>query len=987
MLSVYRNYVVSHRNVNWRFICGSTSIVLKENLPATAYKPELVERNKYKKWEESDLFTPENSSRKPIFSMVLPPPNVTGKLHLGHALACTVQDVIVRRQRSLGHNVLWLPGTDHAGIATQGVVEKYLKSTQNINRHEIGRENFVKEVWKWKEKYGNTIYDQLRTLGVSLDWSRQTFTMDTKHTNAVNTAFIRLFQKGLIYRKKALVNWCNALKSTVSDIEVDNISINEPKDIVLPGYDKPVKFGLIYNFAYKIYDSNEEIVVSTTMPETMLGDTAIAIHPSDNRYKHLVGKKAVHPFRENTIPIIADDFVDMDFGTGAVKITPAHSKVDYDIGKHHHLPLLQVIGEDGRIINSGKFDKLHRYECRQVLVQTLDNLGLLKQVNPHQMTLPTCSRTGDVIEYLPKEQWFLSCSQLNEKASEYVKNGKLRIEPEKFIKTWLHWTSDDRDWCISRQLWWGHQIPAYKCSVEKDVIWIAASDEAAAKIQASKYLRTLPDSIVTERDTDVLDTWFSSGIYPFASLGWPDHHENEDYKRFYPLSLMATGHDILGFWVNRMVILGLELTGKLPFSNVLLHGIICDTKGAKMSKSKGNVIDPIDIINGISMEKLKEKAEDMHKQGVLTKDEVKKALDYHKTNFSGAKGIPECGVDALRFTLLSQDIKSHFVSFDVYQCHANKLFCNKIWQSIKYMQLSYAKLKVYEGSITQEDLTHFDKWILSRLSNMVEIVNRSMDAYDFHLATKALRTFIYNEFCDIYLEATKPGFDDNVKMGYAHAHTLSAVLNTSLRSLAPFMVYITDELIPKIPAFENNIIYNFNDATCKYLEFPKTEDFEIWKNESLEKQTNRLLGAINLVRELKGLYNISNKSKPSISVKTLDESLVNDIENIKPVVLHLTRCSDLVYKKDHNKNYVRGILDKDTELFIEIVGDNIENTILSARNRLEKKIKKIEESLSKLEEKCSSTHYLNTVPEWTQILDREKLLTKKQELQHLQRLI
>ncbi|KAM3968691.1 valyl-tRNA synthetase, mitochondrial [Aphomia sociella] len=987
MLSVYQKCIKPYRYINHRFVSNTTRIVLKENLSAAAYKPENVEKNKYNKWEHSGLFTPEIGSRKPNFSMVLPPPNVTGKLHLGHALACTIQDVIVRRQRSMGQNVLWLPGTDHAGIATQGVVEKYLNSTQNIYRHNNGRENFVKEVWKWKEKYGNTICNQLRILGVSLDWSRQTFTLAPKYSNAVDTAFLRLFKKGLIYRKKALVNWCNKLQSTVSDIEVENITISEPVDMVLPGYDKPVKFGLIYDFAYKIFDSNEEIVVSTTMPETMLGDTAIAVHPNDDRYRHLIGKRAHHPFRNDTIPIISDDFVDIKFGTGAVKITPAHSKVDYEIGKHHNLPLLQVIGEDGLIQNSGKFNKLQKYECREKLVQTLDDLGLLRKVSPHQMTLPTCSRTGDVIVHLPKEQWFLSCGQLNEKATQYVKSGKLRIEPEKFVKNWLNWASDDRDWCISRQLWWGHQIPAYKCSVDKNVVWIAATDEKTAKIQASKYLRTLPDEIIADKDTDVLDTWFSSGIYPFAALGWPDHDYNDDYNRFYPLNLMATGHDILGFWVNRMVILGLELTGKLPFRNVLLHGIICDSKGAKMSKSRGNVIDPIDVINGISLQGLKEKTDDMHKQGILNKNEVKKALDYHKTNFSATKGIPECGVDALRFTLLSQDIKSHFVSFDVYQCHANKLFCNKIWQSIKYMQLSYAKLKTIEDEITKKDLTDFDKWILSRLADMVEIVNTSMNSYDFHTTTKAIRTFMYNEYCDVYLEATKPGFDNDIKMGYAHAHTLSAALNTSLRCLAPFMVYITDELIPKVPAFENNIIHNFNDAKNRYYDFPKTEDFEIWKDNSLERKINRLLGAVSLVRELKGLYNITNKSRPSIIVKTLDKTLISDIENIKPVMFHLTRSTDLVYENDQTKKYVRGILDKDTEIYVEVVANDIENTILAARNRLEKKIKKLEEALLKLEEKYSSTHYMNSVPEWTRILDGEKLLTKKQELQHLQRLI
>ncbi|KAG6458246.1 hypothetical protein O3G_MSEX010757 [Manduca sexta] len=869
-----------------------------------------------------------------------------------------------------------------------GVVEKYLKTKQNTTRHEIGRQNFVNEVWKWKDKHGDTITNQLRTLGCSLDWSREMFTMDRTHSHAVNAAFIELFVKGLIYRKKALVNWCNALKSTVSDIEVENITLDGPTDITLPGYSKPVKFGLLYDFAYKIYGSEEEIVVSTTMPETMLGDTAIAVHPNDVRYQHLKGKKAIHPFRSQneTIPIIFDEFVDMKFGTGAVKITPAHSKTDYEVAKHHHLPLLQVINEEGVIINTEVFNNVKRYDCRQMLVKKLEDMGLLKAVKPHQMTLPTCSRSGDVIDHLPKEQWFLSCSKLNERATELVKKGDLKILPEKFVKHWLHWTGDDRDWCISRQLWWGHQIPAYKCTVDKDVVWIAAMDEALARDDASRVLRTLPELVKVQRDTDVLDTWFSSGIYPFASLGWPDY-SSKDYKDFYPLDLMATGHDILGFWVHRMVILGLELTGRLPFHNVLLHGIICDSKGAKMSKSRGNVIDPIDVINGISIEHLKTKSEDMYKTGLLSKDELKKALAYHKANFSATKGIPECGVDALRFTLLTQDIKSHIVNFDVAVCHSNKLFCNKIWQSIKYMQLSYAKLKSCDEEITKNDLTFFDKWILSRLADMVETVNSSMDNYDFHLATKAIRTLIYNEFCDVYLEATKPGFDDkDVKKGYAHAHTLSAVLNTALRCLAPYMIFVTDELIPKIPNFENNVIINYNDESKKYFDFPKTDDFEIWKDEMVENRADKVLNTVYLVRELKALYNISNKVRPSIRINTTDSDLMSDLENNKNIVLNLTRCCEISFT-GAEKNYVKGVLDNKTEVSVEIIGEDIETAILSAKKKLEKRINKLEESLTKLESKFSTKHYLSSVPEWTQISDKEKLVTKRKELQELQRLI
>ncbi|XP_013145762.1 PREDICTED: valine--tRNA ligase-like [Papilio polytes] len=983
---IRRNVKVYNLTLNSRFK-SSTTRIFTENLAAPAYKPEVVEANKYDEWESRGLFTAKNSSQEPVFSVVLPPPNVTGKLHLGHALSCTIQDVIVRRKRSLGHNVLWLPGTDHAGIATQGVVENYLKSKQNVTRHEIGREKFNTEVWKWKEKHGNTICNQLRTLGCSLDWSRQVFTMDQNHSHAVNTAFIQLFERGLIYRKKALVNWCNALKSTVSDIEVENKLISTPTDIKLPGYKNLVKFGLMYNFAYKIYDSDEEVIVSTTTPETMLGDTAIAVHPNDSRYKHLQGKRVVHPFRNDTIPVIFDEMVDTKLGTGAVKITPAHSKIDNEVAKRHRLPSIQVINEDGLMQTCQLFDQMKRYDCRQKLVEHLDGMGLLKSIHPHQMTLPMCSRTGDVLEHLPKEQWFLSCRKLNKAASSAVINGQLKINPDKYIKNWINWTEDERDWCISRQLWWGHQIPAYKCSVDKDVIWIAATDEILAKIQASKYLRTAPEDINIVRDTDVLDTWFSSGIYPFAALGWPETYNSIDYKHFYPLNLMVTGHDILGFWVHRMVMLGIELTGKLPFNNILLHGVICDNKGAKMSKSKGNVIDPIDVINGISLENLKIKAEEMYKDGVLNKEELYKAINYHKTNYSNTKGIPECGVDALRLTLLSQDIKSHFVNFDVHQCHANKLFCNKIWQSIKYMQLSFDKLRPIEG-ITRNDLTYFDKWILSRLAEMVDKVNKAIDEYDFHLATKAIKTLIYSEFCDVYLEATKPGFDnEDEAIGYAHAHTLSAVLNTSLRCLAPIMIYITEELIPKIPDFENNIIHNFNDKNKLYFDYPQTKDFEIWKNKDLENQVTRLLNVTSLVRELKGMYNISNKIKTSIYVKTNDDVLMLDLDNNENIVLHLTKCGYLKINVDDCKYSVSTLLDKDTEIKLAIDDENAFNIIEAAKEKLRNKIKKLEDNLNKLEAKFSTKHYITSVPEVTKALDKEKLLVKKEEIKQLQRLI
>lgn len=676
----------------------------------------------------------------------------------------------------------------------------------------------------------------------------------------------------------------------------------------------------------------------------------------------------------------------MNLGTGAVKITPGHSKIDYDVGRKHKLPLVQVISEDGRMMNSEQFNNLKRYECRIVLVKTLDDLGLFKSITPHQMTLPICSRTGDIIHHLPKEQWFLSCHELNHAAAELVTSGQLKIVPEKFVKNWLDWTGDNRDWCISRQLWWGHQIPAFKCMTYQDCVWIAGTDENEAKLEASKYLRTLPECIKAERDTDVLDTWFSSGIYPFAALGWPDEF-SLDYQNYYPLTVMATGHDILGFWVHRMVILSLVLTGKMPFYNVLLHGIVCDNKGAKMSKSKGNVIDPLDVVNGISLKELATKADTMCQEGILSKAECEKAKSYHRSNFSRTDGIPACGVDALRFSLLSNDVKAHFVNFDLDLCVTNKLFCNKIWQSVKYAQLAYQKLKPAEFMLTIDDLGLWDRWILSRMGKMVDTVNESIENYDFHIATRALKTFMYNEFCDFYVEATKPAFgSEDLKQAYAHAHTLSAVLNTSLRCLSPFMVNITEELLPKVPAFETNIISNYQDSE-RNLVFPLQGYFDSWKDEDLEERMNKVISSIFIVRQLKGFYNISNKARPVVCISTEDDVLKDDLEESGPVFLNMTKCDSINFEAPENIRFVCAPLNKDTLIKVELVTDNVDSTMNTSRLKLQKKIMKVEEAMARLQKQFESQNYLASVPEWTQILDREKLLTKQEELKQLRRFL
>ncbi|CAH1961894.1 unnamed protein product [Acanthoscelides obtectus] len=533
------------------------------------------------------------------FSLVLPPPNITGTLHLGHALTAAVEDTLVKWKQMQGIETVWVPGMDHAGIATQVVVEKKLWKEEGKSRHDIGREEFEKKVWKWKAEKGDVIGKQLRRLGCSLDWRRELFTMDKDRSKAVQTAFIRLFDEGLIYRSDHLVNWSCVLQSAISDIEVEHLSLNGPTHIEVPGYSNPVEFGLLFRVAYKIHGSDDEIVVATTRPETIPGDVAIAVHPKDERYNRWIGKAVWHPFRNEAIPVIADEFVDPQFGTGAVKITPAHDQSDFEVSKRHQLQSLKVIDETG-CLTYGEFQGIPRFQARTIIVDRLAEMGLMRGKESHPMTVPICSRSKDVIELLVKPQWFINCRDMATLAVSAVKEGELKIHPKRFEKTWFAWLENIRDWCISRQLWWGHQIPAYSYHLldqPSDKKWVAAEDEAAALAKAMAVLGVAEEEIVIQRDEDVLDTWFSSALQPLSAFGWPKKAAPD---RFYPLSLMETGHDILFFWVARMVMLGTHLTGQLPFKEILLHGIICDSHGRKMSKSLGNIIAPDDVIDGIT---------------------------------------------------------------------------------------------------------------------------------------------------------------------------------------------------------------------------------------------------------------------------------------------------------------------------------------------------------------------------------------------------
>lgn len=727
---------------------------------APGYQPKPVEETYWarEKLSQQNETTAKTSYRsRGTFRMLLPPPNVTGNLHLGHALMATVQDVIARQQRQLRFDVEWVPGTDHAGIATQVVVERTLAATKGKTRQEIGRDAFIEEVLKWKAEKGAGIVQDLRQLGCTLNWDREYFTMDKQQAYAVNVAFERLFEQGLINRRNSLVNWSCALRSAISDIEVETVDIKEPTDMAVPGYEQNVLFGRIFDFAYKIVDENqegadaEEIVVSTTRPETILGDVAVAVHPGDPRYTKYRAYDNVqlkHPLRDGTIPLIFDISVDREFGTGAVKITPAHDKFDFLVATRHKLTPRQIFNEEGNIISDyPEFQGKRRFDVRDQIVNRLEELDLLREVRSHSMQLPVCSRSKDIIEYMMKPQWFLNTKSMAEAALSELHSGRLQIMPENFEVEWERWLQDSRDWCISRQLWWGHQVPAYQAFDAKgNSCWVAALSDKSAHEKAATILGS--EELQLTRDTDVLDTWFSSSLLPFSVAGWPD----EKYKEKYPLDLMQTGHDILFFWVARMMMMGLQLTGEAPFRRVLLNGIVCDAQGRKMSKSLGNIVAPQQVVQGASLDSLKQGLQQSCKAGIIKPAELRTSTNGLIKMFP--KGIQECGTDALRYTLLSHNIKNHFISFDVAACYTNKLFLNKIWQAMRYT-LNAAKnlgISLHEfETMDRVDLSMWDRWIIGRLAETLRSCSDCQRNYNFHTATAALKQFFYQNLCDVYL--------------------------------------------------------------------------------------------------------------------------------------------------------------------------------------------------------------------------------------------
>lgn len=842
------------------------------HLGSLAYKPRFFDNKDVAARQDPSMFYKEN------FSMIFPPPNVTGDVHLGHALTATIQDVMVRWKQKQNFRTRWIPGMDHAGIATQVVVEKMLFKKLGLTRHDMGREKFLSEVLKWKAEKSSSITEDLKKLGTSFDWEKEYFTMDSNLSNAVNEAFVRMFDKGLIYRDKSLVNWSCSLESAISDVEVEELEIHGKTEVAVPNYEKNIEFGIITDIAYKVVDSDQEVIVSTTRPETLLGDVAVAVHPKDNRYSHLRDTKLWHPFRKEAIPLIFDEFVDPDFGTGAVKITPAHDKNDFEVGKRHNLRSVQVINEKGMITQDfEQFAGLPRFVAREKLMHSIAELELYRGSTFQSMVLPICSRSKDVVEFLLRPQWFVKCAEMSRKAVEVVESGELIIHPKTFEKDWNRWLMNCHDWCISRQLWWGHRIPAYLIKSGDKETWIAARSQSEAE-EKFKTQHPSVSSYSIERDQDVLDTWFSSGLLPFSVFNWPA--TDDDFKKFFPLSILETGHDILFFWVARMVMLSMELTGKVPFKEVLLHGIICDSYGRKMSKSLGNVLSPDHVIYGASLEKLQNETRESVEKGIISQKELEKSLDGQKKMFQF--GIKECGVDALRFTLLSHNLKQHFITFEAIECHTNTKFFNKIFNSCKFV----TRVAENEGIIIKDikslnglTLSEMDRWLLSRLGNTVKTMKSSMNNYNFHLATAALKTFFYTNVCDVFVETMKAARmkkQDEIKVS---CKVLNAVLGCGLDYLEVFTPFIVTELKQHLP--EN----------C--LSTP-----EEFIDDELEKRIETLLELCENIRAMKAECRITNKIPVEVTIlvkSPVNETFfVNHIDNIKMLVF----CSDVSITTD-----------------------------------------------------------------------------------------
>ena len=882
----------------------------------------------------------------------------------------------------LGKTVLFLPGFDHAGISTQSVVEKQLWKTEKKTRHDLGREKFTNLVWDWKTEYHERIKMQLKRMGASYDWNKEAFTMDENLSNAVVETFVRLHEDGILYRANRLINWCCKLNTTLSNLEVENMELPGRTLIDVPGYDEQVEFGIIVSFAYQVDGSDEKIVVATTRVETMLGDTAIAVHPEDERYKHLVGKFAKHPFVNRLLPIVADDYVEKDFGTGAVKITPAHDPNDFAIGERHKLEFINILNDDGTLNEScGKqFNGMKRFTARRVVVEELTKLGLYIETKDNAMSVPFCVKSKDVIEPLMKPQWWVRQKALADAAMEAVRNGDIKIRPATSEREFFTWMEKIQDWCISRQLWWGHQAPAWYVHLDGEehsgpgsdpARWVVARDVTDAEEKAKALFPS--QKFTLERDPDVLDTWFSSGIWPFSTLGWPN--QTPDMNNFYPNSLLETGWDILFFWVARMVMLGIKMTGKVPFNEVFCHSMVRDSEGRKMSKSLGNVIDPIDIIEGTPLQNLHDKLQ----LGNLDPKEVTRATKYQNTAFPD--GIPQCGADAMHFAFCNYSTGGRDINMDIKVVEGYRKFCNKMYQATKFALMRLGEdftPRATSAPTGQESLVEL--WILQKLNSTAANTNKALEERDFKIATEEIYKYWISQFCDVYIENSKPLIvDGTAEQKRSAQDTLYTALEGALCLIHPFMPFVTEELWQRLPRRPEDK----TRTVCKAAYPVFVKEFE---NTKAEAEYELVFSVTRAVRSLMAEYAIKDKAEVWVHAKDADTlatisaqtssitALAKGIQSLTPVQ-ELSAVSDgcsafVVSDKCTVYLMVKGRIDVDTEIA-----------------KTSKKIKRAEEARKKLEKARAVADYKVKVKEEVQEADRLKLVEYAAEEKTLQELI
>lgn len=911
------------------------------------YSPAEIESKHYQNWETQGYFRPDMDLTKPSFSIQLPPPNVTGTLHMGHAFNQTIMDGLTRYYRMKGCNTAWIPGTDHAGIATQIVVERQL-AAQNVSRHDLGREKFLEKVWEWKEVSGGTITQQMRRVGCSADWTREYFTMDDVRAETVTEVFVRLYEQGLIYRGKRLVNWDPVLGTAVSDLEVESVE----------------EQGSMWHIRYPLADNPAEaVIVATTRPETLLGDVAVAVNPEDERYTHLIGKELILPLTGRTIPVIADEYVEKDFGTGCVKITPAHDFNDYEVGKRHDTRLINVFDLEAKVLANAevfnfkgeaqpgfalpeKYAGLDRFAARKQMVADLQEQGFLVEIKPHTLMTPKGDRTGSVIEPMLTSQWFVAMSatpnggepdsefkglSLADKAKKAVDSGAVRFIPENWVNTYNQWMNNIQDWCISRQLWWGHQIPAWYD--EAGNVYVARN-QAEAEKQAGKTGLT--------REEDVLDTWFSSALVPFSTLGWPS--ETDELKAFLPSNVLVTGYEIIFFWVARMIMMTTHFTGKVPFKDVYIHGIVRDHEGKKMSKSEGNVIDPVDLIDGIGLDKLLVK----RTTGLRKPETAPKVEEATKKLFP--EGIPGMGADALRFTMASYASLGRSVNFDFKRAEGYRNFCNKIWNATNFVLMNTENQDCGYGATAAEPRGYSfpDMWIVGRLNQTIEQVTQAYETYRFDLAAETLYSFVWNDYCDWYLELAKVQLQTGcASRQRATRHTLLRVLEAALRLLHPIIPFITEELWQTVAP-----MCDAKTADSIMLaRFPEADGGEIVQ--TAFGQMTVLQDLIGAVRNLRGEMGIQPNVKAPLFVESADD--LADYLKYLPMMTRLTEARQVAALPESEDAPVA--VCNGARLMLKVEIDKAAETA-----RLGKEAEKLQKALDKLNAKLSKPSYIEKAP-------------------------